>query len=238
MDAADPAGESAALEGLLPADVLRERRTAQVLFLPKASSREAAEEALMRCYDPRRRRAVRQARRRGVVVRPAASDADWEALTRFHRENIEAISGIAKPPEFFRLARERLVPAGLAEMTVAELDGDVVAALLVGRAGGAVEYLSPARDGARRDAQQAPSLLLHEAILEACLRGDRAFNFQGTWISQTEVRRFKKSFGAVDVPYTYFCRARVGEAEALPLRRACRWFYIRPFAPDAAACGL
>ena len=50
------------------------------------------------------------------------------------------------------------------------------------------------------------SLIIFEAMKDAIKRGQKNWNWGGTWLSQKGVYDFKKKWGAADYPYHYFIK--------------------------------
>lgn len=211
-------------EGLAP--TFRDNRIGQVTPLPASGT----EEALFALYDETARRNVRKARKSGVAWRVDNSAEAMSFLYRTHDENIRAIGGLSKPGTFFD-AVAVVVPQEDWRLYVAEQAGERIAALLVFRFNATVEYYTPAIVEASRSLQPL-ALLVHEAMRESAAAGYKWWNWGGTWKSQTGVYRFKRKWGAVDMPYHYYTRLvepgllRRSRAELLA---AFPGFFVVPF---------
>lgn len=204
----------------------RDGRIGQVTRLP---SGEGIEEELFGLYDETARRNVRKARKSGVRWRADASAAALAFLHRTHEENMRAIGGLPKARTFFDAVGE--VPPARWRLYLAECDGQAAGALLVFRFNYTVEYFTPAIDSRFRSLQPL-ALLVHEAMREAAGEGYRWWNWGGTWRSQLGVYRFKRKWGAQDMPYHYF--TRILDRELLARSRedllsAYPGYFVAPF---------
>ena len=184
------------------AATFRDDRVGQLTALPELSAQP--EDDLFALYDDTARRNVRKARKSGVAWRSRRDREAFEYLYRTHEQNIRAVGGLSKTWSFFEAVMDT-VPERIWNLYVAELGGQPVAALLVFRFNSTVEYYTPAISEEHRSLQ-ALALLVHEAMREALIEGYRWWNWGGTWPSQTGVYRFKRKWGAVDMPYHYYTR--------------------------------
>lgn len=179
--------------------------------------------------EPSAQRNVRKARREGIQV-----DRDPQELPRLlelHEEGIRAIGGLPKAAAFFELVAERLTAGTDYDLWVARKEGEVIAALLVFGFGETVEYYTPAVDVRFRPAQPL-ALILETALGDAAERGFRNWNWGGTWLTQTTLRRFKRKWGAEEREYAYFTRLndeRLLDASPEELRERFPGFYVLPF---------
>jgi hypothetical protein len=183
--------------------------------------------------EPSAQRNVRKAHRSAIVVEgdPTAFDRLYE----LHAENIGALGGRAKPPEFFRLLPRHLEHERDFELYVARLEGRVVAALLVLSFNRTAEYYTPAIEHAARPLQPLAALL-DTALADAAARGLERWNWGGTWNAQEGVYRFKRKWGARETRYRYHVQVNDRSLlEASPSELAGRFpgFYVAPY--DALA---
>lgn len=179
----------------------RDSRIGQLTALPATG--RAIEEELFGLYDESARRNVRKARKSGVTFRESRGAEDLRFLHRTHQDNIRAVEGLAKDWAFFEAVQA--VPEECWSVFVAELDDAPVAGLLLFRFNSTIEYYTPAiREEFRT--MQPLALLVHEAMCRAAKDGYRWWNWGGTWATQDGVYRFKKKWGARDMPYHYYCR--------------------------------
>jgi len=208
-----------------PVHNLTDERISQVTVLP---SRPAAE-ALMELIDASARRNVRKARRTPIVS--AVDAGQLPAVGAIHRENIEALGGLAKDEAFFAAVPRHFAAGEDYDVYVALLDDTVVAGLLLFYFNGTVEYFTPAVDHAHRS-DQPLALLLVEAMIDAVRRGCWRWNWGGTWSSQDGVFRFKRKWGASEGRYRYFVQVNdpaLLEAHPDELRARFGHFYVLPF---------
>lgn len=203
-----------------------DRRIGQVTLLPDVDDPRTA--ILDRC-EASTRRNVRKAEREGFQL---ATDASYLGeLREIHEDNMRAIGGRAKQPEFFEVIPE-LFRENEQFDVYAVLDGPTVAAaLLVFYFGETVEYFTPAVRQEYRS-QQPLALAVITAMEDAARRGFRVWNWGGTWESQTGVYRFKRKWGAEQRPYRYF--TQVNDARLLdctPQELLARYpdFFVVPF---------
>ncbi len=176
-----------------------DERIGQFTTLPVTEDRAAAAETLMAAFHYKTRNMIRKAQKRGVTVR--AEPNGWAFLKKVHQENMDAMGGLAKSAAFFE--RIKLLFPDEHKLYVARIDGEPVAALLLLYYKGVVEYFTPAIRAEHRS-DQPLSLLIFEAMLDAATSGHHAWNWGGTWKSQTSLHRFKKRWGTTDYPYRYF----------------------------------
>ena len=175
------------------------------------------------------RRNINSARKAGVTVSEDANALGF--LEQFHRENMTAIGGTAKPPRYFSAIAEYFRYGLDWRLYVAKQHGEIIAATLLFYANGVVEYFTPAISEKGRELQ-ATSLILLQAMTDAARAGYKSWNWGGTWTSQEGVYRFKKKWGAEEHKYRYFVTVRnkkLLDASATELLNAYPWFYVLPF---------
>jgi len=210
------------------AATFRDNRIGQVTPLPSPSA--SMEDELFALYDDTARRNVRKARKSGVTWETRRDFDAFLYLHRTHAKNIHAVGGLPKELAFFRAVAD-----GISEkhwrLYVANSDEQPIGALLVFRFNRTVEYYTPAISEDFRPLQPL-SLLVHEAMREAASDGYRWWNWGGTWRSQTGVYRFKRKWGAVDMPYHYYTRITdrtlLGRTRS-ELLEAFPHFFVLPF---------
>ena len=91
------------------------------------------------------------------------------------------------------------------EIFVARKEGQMIAALLVLYHKNIIEYYVPVILSEHRGLQ-ALSLIIYEAMRQNKPKGRTTWNWGGNGASLDSVYRFKKSWGAVDLPYRYFTK--------------------------------
>jgi hypothetical protein len=187
---------------------VRDERIGQITYLPvHVSDGDELRAALMEGFHQKTRNSIRKAEKSGVLVSHSDSLDALRQLAAIHRENIEALRGIAKPVDVFLSIRQVFAYDTDYRVYVAEKDGQSVAWLLVFFYHRTAEYYVPAvLDGYR--SYQPMSLLVFHAMQDAAQHGCCYWNWGGTWKTQPGVYRFKARFGAVDRPYYYFTQER------------------------------
>jgi hypothetical protein len=175
----------------------QDERIAQWTALPQSDD----DGALLAIIDGSARRNVRKAERSGVIVRET-QDA-LGVLEAMHRRNMQALGGREKPKAFFETLPSAMQFGRDWTMYVAEVDAGPVAALLLFYGGGTVEYVMPAIEVEAREIEPTAALLLR-AMTDAIARGFRRWNWGGTWLTQENVYRFKRKWGAQERRYRYF----------------------------------
>jgi hypothetical protein len=183
------------------APTLVDGRIGQVTHFPAPGADRA--DRLMRMF--RYPGQVRKSLRQGFEYRVTDDDWAWSFLYDVHVENMQAVGGKAKPWEHFSALR-RTLPADCRGLSVAMLDGEPVAALLLLYFNGTVEYFTPV---IRHDFRpmQPLSFLIWNGMAEALERGFTRWNWGGTWHTQKSLHHFKSGWGAVDHPYSYLILA-------------------------------
>lgn len=210
----------------VPVHNFTDRRLSQATQLPVGN---VGQEAIMDLIDPSARRNVRKAIREGVTVDIDHGQLDF--LVVLHRENMDAIGGIGKTPDFFAALSRHLHPGEDFDVYVAKLHGKVIAGLLVLYFNRTVEYFVPATHPDERSAQPS-ALLLVEAMTHAAQRGFARWNWGGTWETQTGVYRFKRKWGALTTRYDYYTQLNdLSLLNSTPdvLRKGYGHFYVAPY---------
>lgn len=147
------------------------------------------------------RRNVKKAMASGVSI--GRDGSQISRLREMHQANITAMGGIPKTNAFFDLVPKFFSEGVDYDLFVARRDGITIAALMVFYFNKTVEYFVPAIDAEHRSMQPL-ALILMTAVAEARQRGFLRWNWGGTWPTQTTLYRFKRKWGAVDRPYTYY----------------------------------
>ena len=215
-----------------PVHDLTDERIGQVTALPGADP-----DQLMDVFTKNGRRDVRRAERRGVTVERYADRLG--RVARLHAENIDSIGGVPKTPDFFAALAKRFDSGDGYDVWVADLDGELVAGLLVLYFGRVAEYFTPAVEPEHR-ADEPMALILLNAMAHAADRGCAEWNWGGTWSTQDGVYRFKRKWGAQDRPYRYY--VRVGDESLLEstpdeLLERFPHFYVVPFSALRSGAG-
>lgn len=201
---------------------LTDVRISQITELPEP-------DVVLEAIDSSARRNVRKAERAGFeIVRDPEGFGD---LRRIHEENMHAIGGLAKDPEFFEAVPRIFRHGEDFELYIARRDGQTAAALLVFWWQQTTEYFTPVVAEPFRS-EQPLALILAHAMRDASERGMRNWNWGGTWESQTGVYRFKRKWGARERRYTYWVQLNdesLREREPADLLAAWPGFFVVPF---------
>jgi CelD/BcsL family acetyltransferase involved in cellulose biosynthesis len=178
--------------------------------------------------------AVRNARlgkQRGIVVRTAETENDVSSTYyRLHVDTRRRLGVPVQPRRFFRLLWSRVLDRGLGFALIAEQAGTPIAGAVFLHWNGTIVYKYGASDSAYWSLRPNNVLFL-EAIRDSCLRGHRRFDFGRSDLEAEGLRRFKRSWGAEELPLEYSvlggaAHARLGEGgKALEpiLRRSPAW---------------
>jgi len=207
----------------------KDRRIGQISELPAWC--DDYEDVLLGMMRQKTRNLVRKSGRQGLAERVGDHDASWEFLYQTHRENMMAISGTPKPREHFDALRRHFT-TGASRLSVAYLDGQPVAGLLLLKFAHTIEYFVPVVASAFR-AMQPLSFLIRNAMLDCARENYRFWNWGGTWPSQKSLHHFKAGWGALDRPYSYLVRARDDALSRLRsnpdgLKEEFPYFYLFP----------
>jgi hypothetical protein len=158
---------------------------------------------LLARIDGSARRNIKKAQASGVTVR--VDNDSFGFLEQTHRDNMKSIGGRAKTSRFFDLVQRHFEPGVDYNLYVAEAGGALCAALLLLYFNDTVEYFTPVTVEAMRT-NQPMALILFEAMLDSASAGYRRWNWGGTWLTQTGVRRFKQKWGATEGRYRYYTK--------------------------------
>lgn len=177
----------------------REVQPRNTLILDLAKS---AEELLADMHQKTRYN-IRLAQKKGVQVRFSRDVADIEHFLRLSRDVSERTTFSYHPGEYYR----EIMRAGLAELALAELHGEVLAAHILISFGDIVTYVHGASSSKQREVM-APHLLQWETIKRAKERGYKKYDFFGVAPEGADenhpwagVTRFKLGFGGQRVDY-------------------------------------
>ncbi len=190
------------------------------------------EQRLERVCRQKTRNLIRKSLKQGFALAARDDDDAWRFLHGTHVENMAAIGGRAKPWAHFAALRDT-IPAAWRQLLVTTLDGRPVAALLLLRFNGIVEYITPVIAHEFRSRQPLSFTIWH-AMLDAVHRGDAWWNWGGTWTTQVSLHHFKEGWGATEWPYTYLTTAHPDALRDLQQDRravldAFPHYFIYPF---------
>jgi peptidoglycan pentaglycine glycine transferase (the first glycine) len=179
------------------------------------------EDELLAGMKPKTRYNVRLAARRGVIVRPGCQ-GDLPLFYRLYAETAARDGFIIRPFAYYEDAWGGFIDAGLAQLFLAEHDGQPLAGVLIFRFGPTAWYMYGASRTAGRELM--PNHLLQwEAMRWARAQGCRIYDWWGAPDRLDEsdpmwgVYRFKEGFGARFV-------AHIG-AWDFPVSRPLYWLY-------------
>ncbi len=176
-------------------------------------------DALARGFSSAARRGVRKARREGVEIRTAASEADLAGIYYgLHLRTRRRLGVPVQPRRFFKLLWRHVIAPGHGRLLLAYADGVPIAGAVFLEAGRTVVYKYGASDAAAWS-RRPNNLLFAEAIAQAAERGFAAFDFGRSDLADEGLRAFKAGWGAQERPLVY-AAAGAGEAAAPPL--VCR----------------
>ena len=165
---------------------------------------EQDEAELSEGMKPKGRYNVRVAGRHGVQVRFSSEEADIPLFYRIFEETARRKRFFGEPYAYFINLCQTLFAAGRAEFGFASLNGEVLAAILVGYWAGRATYLYGGRLFEQGQVM-APYLLHWEAMLNAKGRGCKLYDFYGysdnPQHSYFPFSCFKKQFGGYPVSY-------------------------------------
>ncbi|MDP6792538.1 MAG: peptidoglycan bridge formation glycyltransferase FemA/FemB family protein [Anaerolineales bacterium] len=181
------------------------------------------ESVLLASFRQKTRYNVRLAMRKGVTVR-VGTDDDLEMLFRLYACTAERDGFVIRPQQYYRDAWGCFMRDHMAEPLLAEVGGEVVAALLLFTFCGRATYMYGMSSGAH--SEKMPNYLLQwEAIRRAKTAGCSIYDFWGApdrFVSGDPlwgVWRFKAGFRGQVV--------RTLGAWDYPCRRAGYWLYAR-----------
>ncbi|MEI8394543.1 MAG: GNAT family N-acetyltransferase [Rhodospirillaceae bacterium] len=174
-----------------------DHRLGQISSLPAAGT--DLEQRLECMISQKTRNLVRKSLKQGFTEVVTDDDDAWRFLHRTHVENMSAVGGRAKPFDHFEALQATLPDRRL---SLAVLDGEPVAALLLLHFHRTVEYIAPVIRVEHRS-RQPLSFLIWQAMIDAVNRNFAWWNWGGTWVEQTSLHHFKAGWGGVDHPYTY-----------------------------------
>lgn len=213
---------------------LMDERIGQITHLPSVTgTSQDIGEALMGLYHSKTRNMVRKSQKFEFVVAHSEDDTVLETLYILHTDNLQSIGGRSKPWCVFSAIRDTFRYNDEYRIYYAECDGRIVATLLLFYYNKTVEYFTPAVHIDFRS-KQPMSLLIFEAMRDACKAGFKYWNWGGTWLTQEGVYLFKRRWGAIDLHYKYFIKENytsgvLRNKNKDDLMKYYGFFYIIPF---------
>lgn len=146
------------------------------------------------------RNAVRKGQKLNLVFEDRTDDESWAWMQEIHQSSIHSLGGVAKSLKIFDAFRSSL--GSSIRLHTASYNGSLVAGLVYIKYRNMIEYFTPVVDPEFRDSQ-ALSALIFEVMQLSVHNGFSKWNWGGTWRAQEGVYRFKRRWGAADMPYRY-----------------------------------
>ena len=143
---------------------------------------------------------IRLAMRRGVTVRVAQSESDWDTLYAMYAATAQRDGFLIRPQAYYRRVWHVFTAAGLGEGLVAEVEGEAVAGAFITRFAGRAWYFHGMSRPVHRN--RMPTYAVQwVAMQRAKAAGCRVYDMWGAPTRFTEddplwgVWRFKRGFG-------------------------------------------
>lgn len=164
-----------------------------------------AEDQLLAAMKPKTRYNVRLAEKKGVVIR-SGTLADLDLLYAMYAETAQRDGFIIRPLDYYRDVWGRFIQSGLGQPLLAQVDGDVVAGLILFHFADRAWYMYGMSRNVHRD--KMPNYLLQWAAMRwAKARGCTRYDLWGAPDELTEadsmwgVYKFKEGLGADFTPH-------------------------------------
>lgn len=147
------------------------------------------------------RGSINAAPRRGITVRSSANPDDVEIFLRLQQAASERNAFDGQSAAYHRTVVRVLMPIGVAQLYIAEVDGSAIAAAIAFDFGPTRYYAHAASDPERGRRLGAAAPLLWQMILDAQARGATTFDFWGVLCAEqpdhpwSGFSRFKRGFG-------------------------------------------
>jgi CelD/BcsL family acetyltransferase involved in cellulose biosynthesis len=174
------------------------------------------ENEVFRRLRERSRRAVKRARRAGVVVRrePDLRSA-YSGFWRLHCATRRKLGVPVQPRAFFDAIWHSMIERGNGYVLTGYLDARPVASAVFLEHGPTVVYKFSASEPELPDLR-ATSAVIWEAIRIACARGQVRMDLGRTELAHEGLRYFKQGWGGEETPlaYTYFGKGSPSESRA------------------------
>ncbi|NWG76103.1 MAG: peptidoglycan bridge formation glycyltransferase FemA/FemB family protein, partial [Rubrivivax sp.] len=157
-------------------------------------------EAVFGGFKPEYRNRIRKAEKRGIMVRHAATDADWQSFDELLRQTARRQQFAVRAKGYFDAIREELRGACQATVLLGELNGAAVGAILLIAYGQTCWYLYGGMSDAGRQ-HYSGYLLQWQAMQWAVERGCTTYDFRGVAAPDATdsplygLNKFKGGFG-------------------------------------------
>jgi len=201
-------------------------RIGMVTSLPEYSA--TIDNDIFNMIHQKTRNLVRKAQKSNIIVNDNLSALHF--LANLHKINMEAVGAPPKSIEFFDKLAEILIYDEDYKIYTAEMDGKLIAGLLLKYFNKTVDYMTPAVDVDYRSYQPL-NLLIFEAMKDASARGFKYWNWGGTTLPGMEgVYHFKKRWGSDKCIYTYYVNVYKDIVQTKEqLLKEYPYFYVIPF---------
>lgn len=189
------------------------------------------------------RRGIRQAEKRGVVVRMTQDESDLNLFYKLHVITRKKLGVLPQPRAFFKALYHHVISQNLGFTGLAESEGKVIAGVVFLHYKDTLYYKFNASD--ENYLQKRPNhLVTWEAIKYACAHNFRYFDLGRCSPEEEGLRTYKTRWGAkeINLPYYYFpgVKGITAVSESSARYRVMRLFsYLAPqFAFEAAGALL
>jgi hypothetical protein len=164
---------------------------------------DGTEEQQFQKLSSSQQRNVRKARTEGVEIHRLYTRDAMDAYYELHCRTRRRQGVPPQPRRFFRLIHEHLIAPEHGFVSLARFDGRWIAGAVYFSFGSKALYKFGASDWAFQQLR-ANSLLMWEAICHFRQTGAKQLSFGRTDLWNTGLLRFKRSFGAEEVPLSYY----------------------------------
>ncbi len=209
-----------------------DERIGQITHLPSITdTSQGIGDTLMELFHSKTRNMVRKSQKSEFVVAHSEDESVLKTLYTLHTQNLHSMGGRSKPWPVFSAMRDTFRYNDEYRIYFAEYDGQIIATLLLFYYNKTVEYFTPAIHVDFRS-KQPMSLLIFEAMCDACKAGFKYWNWGGTWLTQEGVYHFKKHWGSLDHVYKYYCKVNdntLKKRSQQDLLENYNFFYLLPF---------
>jgi FemAB-related protein (PEP-CTERM system-associated) len=149
-------------------------------------------------------RQVRRSQRLGVQVRIATCRDEMAHFYRLHLRTRSKKHGMpAQPDRFFLMLWDAFAATGTLQLLLAEFQGTVIAAAILLASGSTVRFAySASHEGYLHLAPN--NLLVWEAINWGCSHGYQLLDLGRTARENSGLMQFKRGWGAIEEPLTYY----------------------------------
>ncbi|MCE9643157.1 MAG: peptidoglycan bridge formation glycyltransferase FemA/FemB family protein [Candidatus Andersenbacteria bacterium] len=156
---------------------------------------------------PKTRYNIKVAQKKGVVISYSTTPEDVEKFLKISRE-VSARTGFAyHPDDYYRVMIDVLGKKNMAEIAIASVGDDVIAAHIILYANGMATYGHGASDPGKRSFM-APTLLYWDTIVRAKEKGMKRYDFFGVAAEDASpdhpwagITRMKAGFGGTRISY-------------------------------------